>query len=106
MICAFSGGSPPRRDSRSERGNPSVSGVDAKKQVTGVRGIGERSEQVEDRTLAQFAARADGVLHGRMEAGCEHEADANFLDALGHRLRFQVHLHAQFTEHVGASAAR
>ena len=44
--------------------------------------VGERAQQVEQRAHAQLAPHRRGVLHGAVEVGREHEADADFVDAL------------------------
>ena len=49
--------------------------------VRGAGRVGQRAEQVEDGALAQLAARADRVFHGRVEARRKQEADADLVDA-------------------------
>ena len=69
-------------------------------------GVGERTEDVEQRAHTQFAAHRGGVLHGAMEFRREHEADADGVDALGHLLGREVEVHAQRLQHVGTAAGR
>ena len=59
--------------------------------VSGAGRVSERPEDVEDGALFQFAPRSDCVLHGGMEAGREHETDADCVDAGGDLFRGQVH---------------
>ena len=58
-------------------------------------GIGQRTEQVEDRAGAELDAGRADILHRRMVRRREHEADAGFLDAAPDDVRRQFDLHAQ-----------
>ena len=42
--------------------------------------VGERSQDIEDGPLSDLLARADGVFHGGMELGREHETDPNLIN--------------------------
>ena len=55
------------------------------------RWIGERPEDIENSTQFQFPSRADSMFHGRMEAGREHETDADGVNTRGYLFRCQVH---------------
>ena len=57
--------------------------------------IDERSQDIEDRADAQFAARPDGMTHGRVEFYGEEEADAYLIDCLRHLYRRQIEIDAQ-----------
>ena len=55
--------------------------------VRGAGRVGQRSEHVEDGALAQLAAGADRMFHGRVELRRKQEADADLLDARGPPVR-------------------
>ena len=65
--------------------------------------IGQRSEQVEDCSYRHFTSRADGVFHGAMVHGREHEADAHFLDTAPDLLRTKLQIDACRFQHVSAA---
>ncbi len=63
-----------------------VGGVrDADQLPRGARRVGERAEEVEDRADRQLAPDRDDVARGLVVGGREHEAEADLLDAPGHR---------------------
>ena len=66
-------------------------------------GIGQRAQHVEDGAHAHLLARADGVLHGAVVPGREHEAHPHPLDALRHLFGREVQVHPGGLQHVGAA---
>ena len=78
---------------------------DADQLAAGPGRVGQRAQEVEDRAHGQALAHRHHVLHGRVVAGGEHEAEADLLDARGHLLRRQVDARAQRLEHVGRARA-
>ena len=68
--------------------------------------IGERTEQVEDRSRRELGPGRTDILHRGMMRGREHEADAGFLDAAADLLGPQIDLHAERGQHVGGARAR
>ncbi|MCY1185682.1 hypothetical protein D9M73_264850 [compost metagenome] len=66
--------------------------------------IRKRAEHVEQGTQPQVATRAGSVLHGRVVALREHEADAQAVDAAGHLGGGQVQVNAGSFQQVGTAA--
>ena len=79
---------------------------DPEQDVRRARRVGQRAEDVEDRAHAHFAAHRRHRLHSRMVDRCEHEADADFLDAGRDLFRLQFDRRAERLEHVGAAGFR
>jgi len=76
---------------------------DAEYAVAGSGGIGQRTENVEDRTNANLAAQRRGELHRRMVRLREHEPNADLFDTLRHRIRAELDLHPKRLQNVGAA---
>ncbi len=70
------------------------------------RRVAQRPEDIEDGADAEFAARPGRVLHRGVEGLREHEADADFVEALPNLLRSEVDPGAQRLEDIGAATAR
>jgi hypothetical protein len=86
---------------------PAPGGVEHTDQhVSHARRVGQWPQQVEDRAHPQFATRTDGVLHGRMVHGGEHEADAESVNTVRHLLRGQVKPHAGRFQQVRGAGLR
>ncbi|OQA39024.1 MAG: hypothetical protein BWY52_03173 [Chloroflexi bacterium ADurb.Bin325] len=82
-----------------------VGGEDAHQLAARACRVGQRAEDIEDGAHVQVAARADGVLHGRVQLRGKQKADADLVHAAPDLLRRQVEVDAQLGQHVGAAAA-
>ena len=71
----------------------------------GRRRIGQRSEQIENRAIAQLSTDGGGVLHRAVHERRKTEADADLVDAACDAFGSQVDADPQSLEHVGGSAA-
>jgi len=79
---------------------------DAEDLIGRVGRVGQRPEDVEQGTHAQFAPYRRRMLHGAVMIGGKHEADAHFIDARPDLRRRQVDIHAEGFEYVGAARLR
>ena len=66
--------------------------------------VGERTEDVEDGALTHLFARTNGIFHGGMKLGREHEADADLLNGGGNLLGRDVEIDAEGRENIGTAA--
>ena len=64
------------------------------------RRVGERAQDVEHGSDADFAAGRGGEAHGGMKALREHEAEADFIEASRHRFGRKGDFHAERFENV------
>ena len=69
-------------------------------------GIGERSEEIEERAYAELLSHRSHVPHRRVMSGSEEEPDPAFVDAGGDLGGQKLHLGAERRQHVGAAAFR
>ena len=74
---------------------------DAEQLPARARRVGERTEEVEDRPHGELLAHRDHVLHRRVVAGGEHEAEADLLDAAADAVGVEVDAHPERLEQVG-----
>src|SRR5574341_1901366 len=68
------------------------------------RRIRQGAENIEDGSHCHLAARAYGVLHRRVQPGCEEEANGNLVNALPYLRRSQVEINPQLSANIGAAA--
>ena len=80
--------------------------VDADHLVAHGRGVGQRSEQVEDRAGTELATNRAGMPGGRVKPGCEGEADPGDLDASGDHRGVRLDRDAELLENIGRAALR
>ncbi len=67
------------------------------------RRIGQRPEDVEYGFDAKLAAHRRGMFHRTVVVGRKHETDAGGGNRLRHGLRFQVDVHPEQFQHIGAA---
>ena len=77
---------------------------DAEQLPTCARRIGQRPQEVEDRSNAQLAPHRHGVAHGPVMPLREHEPHADFADAAGDVLRCEFEARTRRLEQIGAAA--
>eukprot|EP00962_Isochrysis_galbana_P027741 scaffold8735_cov129-Isochrysis_galbana.AAC.7 len=69
-------------------------------------GVDERPENIEDSAHTERLAHRDNVLHGRMEAGREHEGDAGLADASLDGVWLERQRYADFFQYIRRAAHR
>jgi hypothetical protein len=80
--------------------------VDARELNVRTRRIRERTENIEDGALTNLLARTNGMFHGRMKLGGEHEADADFINGFANLLRREVEIKSKRGEDIRTAALR
>src|SRR5688572_1312989 len=72
----------------------------------GTRRVGKRTENIKDGALTDFFAGTNGVLHGGMKLGCEHETNPNLINRFANLLRCKLEIETERGKHICAATLR